>query len=48
MIFATDKIEVRAILAAIAIGVTIHILVKKTKKAGSKDPLVNNIKKGPK
>jgi len=32
MIFATDKIVVRIILTTIAIGVTIHILVKKTKK----------------
>ncbi|MDD2583601.1 MAG: DUF454 family protein, partial [Bacteroidales bacterium] len=32
MIFATDKIAVRILLTTIAIGVTIHIAVKKTKK----------------
>lgn len=35
MIFATDKIGVRIILAIIATGVTIHILVKKTKQKNS-------------
>lgn len=32
MIFATDKLIVRVILTIIAIGVTIHISIKKTKK----------------
>lgn len=36
MIFATDKLVVRVMLTIIAIGVTIHILLKKTKKSDSK------------
>ncbi|MDD2584464.1 MAG: YbaN family protein [Bacteroidales bacterium] len=37
MIFATDKIAVRILLTTIAIGVTIHIAVKKTKKTVAKE-----------
>ena len=36
IIFATDKLVVRFMLTIIAIGVTIHILVKKTKREESK------------